>query len=319
MLSKILFILLFVGTLFAQEPRFTDFYNNKDAAVSITFDDASLGQYKYAFPILKKYNLFATFGVVGDWLCDTSKSFSEDGYTFYKRMSKSNILALWARGNEIAWHGMKHKPYSSKLDWNRLNKQMTKELNFVNSYFSPADITTIFYPYSKTQGKVQLATKSSGFLFGRSGTEKYNDISDLDYYVLNSFATYNDSLPNTKGFNKIINDAKGKWCILMYHHIIPDTAAIRKEYKRHNIKDNYAVTPEVFDNQMHIISQKNYWVATLKEIGMYMMQKEHSEIIIDDTFITIECDLDATIYNHEMTVLYNGKVYNLKPFIKNKL
>ena len=316
---KILFVLFLVGAIFAQEPRFADFYNNKDAAISITFDDASYGQYEYAFPILKKYNFFATFGVVGDWVRENPTPFSEDGYIFHTRMSKKNILAMWSRGNEIAWHGMQHKPYNDRLDWNQLNKQMTKELSFANLYFSPAKVMTLLYPYSNTAGKIVLSTESSGFLFGRTGSEKYNDIKDLDFYLLKSFATYNDSLPNVNQFNKIIDGAKGKWCILMYHHIIPDTAKIRKEYVRHKIINNYSITPETFDTQMNIISQKNYWVATLKEIGIYFRQKQNSTIEIEDGYITVKCDLDPEIYNHEMTVIYNGKLLNIKPNTKIKL
>lgn len=320
----ILLILLYsTELLFPQEPRIADFYNNKDAAITITFDDASSGQYEYAFPILKQYNLFATFGVVGDWLCSTPTLYSEDGDVFYYRMSKQNILSLWSRGNEIAWHGMTHIPYNSKWDWNQLNEQMQLELKFAKAYFSPAHISTMLYPYSKTQGKITFATKSSGFLFGRTGGDKYNEINNLNYYLLNSFAIYNDESPNIKTFTEIIDGAKGKWCILMYHHVVPDTAKVRKQYQIHNIKNTYIVTPQTFEAQMKIIAQKNYWVATLSDVGKYLQQKENSRVELkienNNTYITIVCNMDPEIYNKEMTVIYNGKLYNMKPNTKTKI
>lgn len=89
-----------VGTIEAQNaPYIADFYNNKDAAISITFDDASYGQYEYAFPILNKYNFTATFSVIGEWFCINPSPFSGDGLVYYNRLSKANLLVLWSKGN----------------------------------------------------------------------------------------------------------------------------------------------------------------------------------------------------------------------------
>lgn len=312
------------GIIFAQsEPYIADFYNNKDAAVSITFDDASYGQFQYGLPILEKYKFNATFGVVGEWFCIQPKSYSEDGLIFYKRLSKTDIQMIYLKGNEIAWHGMKHEAYSSKMTWNKLSKKMIDEKIIASLFLGKIPLSTIFYPYSKTKGKVILASKSSGFLFGRSGVEAYNDIDDINYYLLKSFGIYNDSLPNLEKFDSILNNGKGKWITLMYHHIIPDTASVQEMYKKYNIINTYAVTPEIFNSQMEIISKKNYWVSTIYNIGRYLQQRENSDIYVEtennDIYITILCDLDSQIYNQEMTVIYNGKSYNMKPNIRTKI
>jgi hypothetical protein len=74
---------------------------------------------------------------------------------------------------------------------------------------------------------------------------------------------------------------------------------------------------------MSIISNKNYWISTIYEIGIYLLQRENSNLIINIenniTFVTIEYDLDPEIYNHEMTIVYNGKTFNVRPNVKTKL
>ena len=307
-MKKIFLFLFITNILLAQQAYIADFYNNKDGAISITFDDASYGQYEYAFPILNKYKFKATFSVVGKWIDDTCGVYSENGNIFYKRLSKKNVYSLWAKGNEIAWHGLEHIAYSSNSNWNMLDKQLRSELKYEKFKFKPIKIHTLFYPYSKTKGKVVLATKSSGFLFGRTGGNNlYNIIGDIDYYLLNSFAVYNNTNPDSMNFLNIINGSKGKWCILLYHHIILDNSKQQKIFNRHNIQNTYAITPHTFNLQMEIISKKNYWVSTIYNIGRYLLQKENSELIItvenDRVFATINCSLDNKIYNHEMTII----------------
>jgi hypothetical protein len=328
-MNKILILVTIIfiqcsGIILAQHELYiADFYNNKDAAITISFDDGSYGQYQYAFPTLKKYGYNATFGIVGDWTRDTSTIFSENGYLFYKRLSYKNIHEMWEDGNEIAWHSMKHVAYNSDLSWNTLNKQLKNDIEYIDEVFFPIEIYTIHYPYSKTRGKIQLAAKSAGFLFGRTGNDEYNEIKNINYYLLNSIAIYNNDSPNHDKFNKILDDAKGKWCIFMYHHIIPDTAKNKKLYETHQIEDNYAITPENFEDQIVSISKRDYWVSTNYNIGRYLQQKENSDIYVetenDNIFITILCDLDSEIYNQEMTIIYDGKLYNMKPNIRTKI
>ena len=311
------------GIIFAQDPEIANFYNNKDAAITISFDDGSYGQYQYAYPTLKKYGYKATFSIVGEWTKDSSISSSENGYLFYKRLSYKNVHEMWENGNEIAWHGIKHVAYNSNLSWNVLNKQLESDVEYADEVLFPIVMHTIHYPYSKTKGKIQLAAKSAGFLFGRTGNDLYNEIDDINYYLLNSVAIYNNDSPNHNKFNKILDDAKGKWCILMYHHILPDTAKNEKIYETHQIEDSYAITPENFEVQINSISQKNYWVSTTYNVGRYLQQKENSDIYIEtensDIFITILCDLDPEIYDQEMTVVYDGKTYNMKPHVRTKI
>lgn len=319
-MKKILLFLFVANVLFAQDPYIANFYNDKDAAISITFDDGTYGQYEYAFPTLKKHKFVATFSIVGNWTDDTCGVYSEFGNIFYKRLSRKNLFSIWAKGNEISWHGIEHIAYSDSASLHELDIQLSNEIKFANSLIIPVEINTLFYPYSKTGGNVERAVFSSKFVFGRTAGDKYNEIDNINYQLLQSFPIYNDMKPNKDGFIDIINNAKDKWCILMYHHIITNTSKQYNMYRYHSVENNYSVLPETFDYQMDIISQKNYWVGTVYDIGRYLEQNERSDLIINiednNIFVTIECDLDPEIFNRLMTVVYNGNKFNMKPNVK---
>jgi hypothetical protein len=314
-------LFLFVtNVLFAQDPYIADFYDDKDAAISITFDDGTYGQYKYGFSTLAKHKFVATFSIVSSWTNDVNGIYSEFGNVFYKRLSRPNLYSLLLAGNEIAWHGIEHIAYSDSASLHELDIQLSNEIKFANSLVLPIEINTIFYPYSKTHGNVEQAVLHSKFVFGRTAGDKYNEIVNINYQLLQSFPIYNNTSPDKDEFTDIIDNAEDKWCILMYHHIITNTSKQYNMYQYHNVEDNYSVLPETFDYQMDIISQKDYWVGTIYDIGRYLQQKQNSELLItiedNNVFVIIECGLNPKIFNHKMTVIYNGNKFNMKPNVK---
>lgn len=67
--------------------------------VIMTFDDALLSQYKYAFPVLRAWSLRGTFYVLLDY---------QDGDHDY--MTKEQIKEIADQGLEIGSHGYSHQP-----------------------------------------------------------------------------------------------------------------------------------------------------------------------------------------------------------------
>lgn len=76
--------------------------------VVLSFDDGRSDTYTNAFPILKKYNLTATFNIVSDFILHS------DSYNCFrsadnKAMSVANLTECKNYGIEIALHGATHK------------------------------------------------------------------------------------------------------------------------------------------------------------------------------------------------------------------
>src|SRR5215467_7357946 len=69
-MNKICFSLLlclciiFSGRYLSAQTEITKWQDNKTGAVSITYDDGSINQFKYALPVMKRLNLPATFYII---------------------------------------------------------------------------------------------------------------------------------------------------------------------------------------------------------------------------------------------------------------
>lgn len=161
-------------------------------SVLITFDDGYYSNYKYAFPILKKYGLNATVFVIGAMLPDKQDSYKEgtpptDEYIAHDTLEK---IKTEYPNIEICSHsfnlhesegGLKDKSY----DWLMEDMRNFKENIGETPYFA--------YPRGVYNDTIIQALKDSGykmaFLFGeekKDGKEKSFEKasrSDDDYKI----------------------------------------------------------------------------------------------------------------------------------------
>ncbi len=251
--------------------------DDKPSAVSITFDDASYTQYEYAYPVLSKYHFNATFSLVGEWTKEQASYSAEPGMFEIKKMGWQEIRELQKAGNEIASHGYRHRRYDRRLPLDTLAKQMKINKTLIENH-TGATCYTIHYPYSFANDKTALAAKKAGFWFGRTGNENYNSDTPSNLLLLNSKAILSDTVPNLTEFENRLEQARGKWLILMYHHLFPKGSKEMHILDYHKVRNTYSLYPETFEKQMQILSQKNYWVAPVKSIGKYIIERQHTKL-----------------------------------------
>lgn len=306
-------ILLFLGIAaksFGQKkdfpkPIFTSWYQNKAGAVSITFDDASLSQYENAFPILKKYGIAATFSVVGEWISDEPLTTAEEGSFEIKRMNWSQLNELWENGNELAAHGFLHQKYNKYSPVSELAAEMKKIKTLIESH-TPAVVYTMNYPYSFASGNIPLAAKEAGFLFGRTGLDTINPPSPQNMHLLASQVILNGSNPDSVVFQSWIQQAKGNWIILMYHHLFNEDSKEMSIIKSHNVENSYSLTPVQFENQIKALTESGFWAAPVETIGKYIIQRDNTEIRVITTgrkiYINTFTNLNKNVYNLPLTI-----------------
>ncbi len=246
---------------------------NKPAAVSVTFDDASYTQYEYAYPVLSKYHFNATFSLVGEWTKEQASYSAEPGMFEIKKMGWQQIRELQKVGHEIASHGYRHLRYNRRLPLDTLSAQMKMNKTLIVQH-SGATCYTIHYPYSFANDKTAMAGKQAGFLFGRTGDESFNEATPGNLLLLKSKAILSDSVPNLTEFEKWLEQARGKWLILMYHHLFPKGSKEMRILAYHKVRSTYSLYPATFDKQMQILAQKKYWVAPVMHIGKYIVERE---------------------------------------------
>ncbi len=287
--------------------KITKWAENKSGAISVTFDDGDFNQFKYAFPILTKYKLHADFGIVGSWTAEKPQITTEKGGFGIKRMGWEEIRTLHNAGNEISSHGYFHekidvrKPEEKIIHELRRNKKLIQK-NIKDSIF------TIHYPYSFTRDKIIECTKKSGFLFGRLGDGNKKN-TDRNLFRINSKVILNENNPTPNQFFNWIKNAKNNWLVLMYHHIFPKDSKPVHLFEYYKVTNRYSVTPKEFDNQMRLLRNSDYWIATTSEVGKYITEREKSKLNFtlgeNSHIVEIKSNLNTKIYNQPLTIEFD--------------
>ncbi len=252
---------------------------DKPGAVSVSFDDGDELQYSIAAPIMEQYGIRGTFSIVGEWTAEKPAYTAEEGMFKIRRMSWEQLKRLTDKRHEIAAHGYRHVPYPKFAPSDSIAVQMKKIKNLIEQKLQ-RPVYTLHYPYSIDTDSIRKAARKAGFLLARTAEagKRFNTYDNFDPYYLASIPIYNDTIPSLEKFQQILDGARGKWLIWMYHHIFPPQAKENRIMKYHNVLHTYSVVPEIFARQMKSIARSGYWIAPEYEVGAYIITRKHAEI-----------------------------------------
>ena len=262
-------------SVFPQAEKFeiADFYMDKDGAASISFDEQSFSQYLYAFPVLKKYGLKSTFGIVPQW--DSKKRFTAkfNGLAI-SRMDVTDRQILENNGHEIAAL-VKGNP-----DWNTLIKKYPK----IKTLHISGDIQ------SKIPGQ---------YTFVKNNTS--GSYSGVEYKYIQPRISEKELWQNLK-------QNQGKWTVINYKHIYKDSLSVQK-LDSITIAENF-VHLEKFKRQIRLIRNTGYWIDTEQNVFKYLLEKQQSGLEIkkfdDITFLHLVSGLNPLIFNFPLSVRYTS-------------
>lgn len=125
--------------------------NPSQKTVMITFDDGTYGQYKYAFPILKKYGLTATYYIVSNRSSIRAPQLKE--------MAKS--------GMEIASHSATHPNFVNLKNLDQLTYEIYSSKSILAAR-TGKPVYGIAYPGCVADSKVFTRVAGAGYLIGGS-------------------------------------------------------------------------------------------------------------------------------------------------------
>ena len=220
-------------------------------------------------------------------------------------MGWKQIRELYKNGNEIAAHGYYHIKYGKYLPVEKLRAQMTQIKELIENELKTT-VYTIHYPYSFTSDSIVSAAKKTGFLFGRTADMNFNNANDNNLYLIKSQPIINNNNPSTKTFVSWLQQAKGKWLVLMYHHLFPEKSKEMNILRYHKVKNTYSLLPDTFNKQIEILSKTDYWKAPIYQIGMYIYERKNTTIKshrICKTFkIKTKTVADTTKYTQALTM-----------------
>ncbi|NPA42770.1 MAG: polysaccharide deacetylase family protein [Chlorobi bacterium] len=290
------------------DARITPFKDGKPGAVSISFDDGTWTQFAYAFPLLEKYGMKATFSVVGEWVKEEPSYSAEPGMFQIKKMGWAQVRVLARHGHEIAAHGYRHRKYPPRARTDSLAARMRKIKKLIENRIGKP-VITLHYPYSFTSDSIRKAARKAGFLLARTGTYKglwFNDYQNFDPWHLKSVAFLNDTLPSPDSLKSLLKSARGKWIILMYHHFFPPGSKEEGILTYHGVTHTYSVHPSTFARHLELLTASPYWIAPEAETGKYMYERLHTRIRTRRFFgrymIRLRTDLDLSRYDYPLTL-----------------
>ena len=123
--------------------------------VILSFDDDWENQYRYALPLLKKYDYSATFYI---WVVVVGMK---------HHMTWDEIRELAQDGMRLGCHTFTH-PYLTRVqDGARLEREIVKAKKIIEDH-TGVSVTTLAYPFGQYDARIVAAVKAAGFTSARS-------------------------------------------------------------------------------------------------------------------------------------------------------
>lgn len=238
-------------------------FGNKQAAVSLTFDDGLIGQFNVAMPLLDKYRYKGTFFMTVSIVNDQHISW--------------DLLRKAARnGHEIANHALTH-PHFIKLSAKTIAQECVECNKQLDKLIPGQRTLTHAYPFGEGGGSTDTdravrnavapyfigarATQNKAYGYNRYNFAQTND----DYYNVNSRMIADAA--SMAGFGKDLDEtiAAGGWYCPTYH----------------GIHDGWIVTPrDVFARHLAEIHKRraSLWVAPFKNVIQYHRERNSARL-----------------------------------------
>ncbi len=255
--------------------RIPAFAWDSPAVVSISFDDGSHDQFERAAPLLNRYGFKADFGLVAAWTGNEPGWHAEPDGTSFLRIGVFEARQLLAQGHRVASHGMSHELPESRPE------QLAQDVAGARALLEQkltSPVNVFHYPYSAAGPEVVGAVRQAGFWFARTAGERYNSPASFDPFRLNSFAMYSETLPSLREFARTVREGRGRWTILLYHHVLDADSRELATMARHNVEHTYSVTPLTFGRQVRLARNTGAWIAPVEDVGRYLLQNRRAKL-----------------------------------------
>ena len=278
--AKLLIIALTSLNCFAltdSDIRFADYYGDRQAAVSYTFDDGLRDQVTIALPALEKNGFHATFFVIAGITKDTDAEAASVPDGEWAGISWNQWKQIAGRGHEIGNHSWSHITLTN-LDSAALEKEINESFDKIAKKVGVAPFS-FSYPYNGTNATVDAVvfqkhlasrTQQSAWGGGQS-TQDLNTI--LDSHISNK-----------------------QWLVAMIH-------GIESGYANFNSR---TVIEGHFDYAKK--QEDKVWVAPFGSVARYVKMRDSSSIEVvslsdNSVSLKVQSPLLPAFYSQMLTVV----------------
>ena len=240
-------------------PEVCTFYNDKKAAVSVTFDDGNYSAAVYYDSLFQRYNMHGTAMVVSDWIKNIDA---------WQKLLDNGTIDI---GNHSKTHAIKYD--EDQYTEEELEADITGSHNALAQMFPNEKIIVFATPwcrYTADAGAEILKnhyanrTGGSGFLSSNPTDEQMMKIPSYIIQSTQSIQTLNANI------DKAI--AEGKWYSLLMHGVNetnPETA-------------NNNINKDVCEAHFRYIGSKSdVWAGSMTEVIQYIKERNTANITIN--------------------------------------
>lgn len=279
------------------EAKISTFFGNARGAFSFVFDDGCYYESTMdAYEILK--SIYEKTGI-------KIKITSAQTVNFISPSLKDMWDMLFKQGYfDLSGHSVDHCiGYNKDTDKQRLDddaritKQRLQELYGIS-------VPTFVTPGGGNDA-IGCEVLKKYYLANRNNKEEINDTYNMDLYDVGTFIARHvyDFEPYKDIIDKTVSS--GGWIVQINHWIS------KKEQDTH-----HAQKYEAFKAQCEYLAQlalkNDIWVCSFNDIVKYIYVRDNSKIVCENGELYLESELDESLFDVPVTVLVDGKAYNVR-------
>lgn len=268
--------------------KISEFYNNKKAAASVTFDDGILAAAEYYNSLFKKNNIHGTAMLVADWV-------REENIPKWQALFDEGNIDL---GNHSKSHNINYNAASTTDE--EIIEDITGGYNKLKEMFPNEEIITFASPWTQTNSLVASEVKKHHFANRCAGNGGFASSSPTEQTMLclPSFVVQNTH--TTEELNSKIDTAiaNKQWFIYLLHGV--------------GGTDTYDINREVCAEHFAYLGSKadDVWAGSLSEVVKYIYEKQNADVSCNwmrenAMSISVTDSLDDKIFNFPLTIKVN--------------
>lgn len=284
--------------------RIAPWYQFKQAACSLTFDDGTLDQYMIAYPELERRNIKATFFLITFF---REKGYWDDYPVRRSLLSWDQAREIAFSGHEIGSHGQSHVQLLEETDI--VEDELRDSRNRIKREIPWQRVIIFAWPYWRSDDDSRYLAQRN-YIGARTGvviSDKYIERHDsipgctpADLFQINSFAAREaDSIESWRILCDRILD-KGGWFVPSFHGI--DDGHIDRDALGWE-----AISLSRFRLALDYLQQQDFWMVAFGSALRYIRERDASSLTMfnqtDRSYIMVlEDNLDDHIYNHPLSL-----------------
>lgn len=260
--------------------------NDKQCAISYTFDDGLQEHYTLVYPELEKYGFKGTFWVCGKIIEDKEAALGK------ARMTWNQLKEMSDKGHEISNHGWSHLVLRNKKT-EQVRTEIAKNDSVILAETGKRPLTFCYPGNFVDEQVIKIASE------GRVGTR-------LRQYAIGGEKAHSTSEALDKWVNELL--LSGDWGVTMTH-------GITYGY------DSFGDPVILWEHLKKVKAREDsIWVGTFREVAAYVKERKNVQLNVlkDEWGITVVpfLELDSTLFSQPLTMVVNfnsdGEVTHVK-------